>query len=181
MVRRPFLKSVEPALTYADIKALLLANVDPVTMPAGKETVTNGRLNLHKAVRNIDYDKDGLILEDELTTGANPHKPDTDGDGLPDGQEYHDIGTDPTLADSDKDGLPDKWEYDNDLDPLDDQGVNGAGGDPDGDGKTNLEEYQDGTNPRPASHRTSTVTVKRTPWTFSSSSTARWAQTGGQC
>lgn len=143
-----FLKSVEPALTYADIKALLLANVDPVTMPAGKETVTNGRLNLHKAVRNIDYDKDGLILEDELTTGANPHKPDTDGDGLPDGQEYHDIGTDPTLADSDKDGLPDKWEYDNDLDPLDDQGVNGAGGDPDGDGKTNLEEYQDGTNPQ---------------------------------
>ena len=26
--------------------------------------------------------------------------------------------------------------------------VNGAGGDPDGDGKTNLEEYQDGTNPQ---------------------------------
>ena len=33
------------------------------------------------------------------------------------------------------------------LDPLDATGVNGASGDPDGDGLTNLQEFQAGSNP----------------------------------
>jgi hypothetical protein len=64
-----------------------------------------------------------------------------------------------TTADTDGDGLPDAWETANMLDPNDDgtqgesspgakDGVNGALGNPDGDGLTNLQEYQRGTNPR---------------------------------
>ena len=43
------LKSANPSLTGAQIKAALLANVDPIPALAGK-TVTGGRLNLAKAV-----------------------------------------------------------------------------------------------------------------------------------
>ena len=46
-------------------------------------------------------------------------------------------------ADSDQDGLPDAWESTN-LGSL----AGGPGDDPDLDGKTNLEEYRNGTNPK---------------------------------
>lgn len=67
------------------------------------------------------------------------------------------IGTDVVEApDSDGDGLPDAWENNHALDPEDDGEFNfdnGADGDPDGDGRTNLQEYNGGTgstNPRKA-------------------------------
>ena len=49
--------------------------------------------------------------------------------------------------DSDGDGMPDEWEIDNGLDPMDGTGDNGADGDPDNDGLTNMEEYSLGTDP----------------------------------
>ena len=59
---------------------------------------------------------------------------DTDADGTPD-------VTDP---DDDNDGMPDTWETENGLNPLD---AADASLDPDGDGLTNLQEYQEDTNP----------------------------------
>src|SRR5207247_9525184 len=52
--------------------------------------------------------------------------------------------------DSDGDGLPDSWEIANGLNPNDPTGVNGANGDPDNDGFTNLQEYLAGTDPHNA-------------------------------
>ena len=65
---------------------------------------------------------------------------DQDGDGLTYGLEYL-MNTAPNDPDSDNDGLPDGWEWQYGLDPLSSTGGDGAVGDPDGDGMSNLQEY----------------------------------------
>ena len=75
---------------------------------------------------------------------------DADNDGLTDRNEQI-LGTQPLVSDTDGDGMPDGWEVEYRLDPLKDD----ASADPDKDGKTNLEEYLDGTDPNP---------VKSMPW-----------------
>jgi transglutaminase-like putative cysteine protease len=65
---------------------------------------------------------------------------DADGDGLTYGLEYL-INTQPNDPDSDNDGLPDGWEWMYGLNPLSTIGADGAVGDPDGDGMSNLQEY----------------------------------------
>jgi len=50
-------------------------------------------------------------------------------------------------ADRDKDGLPNIWEEQYLLDPDDDTGDDGANGDPDGDGLSNLAKYENDTDP----------------------------------
>ena len=69
---------------------------------------------------NYDCDSDGLSDADELAMGTNPAEPDTDGDGLLDGEEVYDYNTDPLLADTDGDGMPDGWEATNDFNPRSD-------------------------------------------------------------
>ena len=95
-----------------------------------------------------DTDDDGLSDGDEVNThSTDPNDADSDGDGLSDGEEVSTHGTDPNDGDSDNDSLPDLWEVDNGLDPTDGTGDDGAGGDPDGDGLTNSEEYDTNTHP----------------------------------
>jgi hypothetical protein len=62
---------------------------------------------------------------------------DTDQDGISDADELEHYRTDPNNADTDGDTIPDGWEVAAGSDPL----VDDAGGDVDGDGLTNREEY----------------------------------------
>ncbi len=63
-----------------------------------------------------DLDNDGLTNWEEVKRyHTDPHDADTDGDGIPDGDEVRD-GTDPLNPDSDDNGMPDGWtqaQYDN--------------------------------------------------------------------
>ncbi len=68
-----------------------------------------------------DDDNDGLTNDEEGVIGTNPQNPDTDGDGLTDGEEVIVYGTDPLDPDSDNDGLTDGDEVlDTLTDPNDD-------------------------------------------------------------
>lgn len=90
-----------------------------------------------------DPDGDGLDNLGELGARTDPQDPDSDGDGLTDGQEANEHFTDPTDPDSDGDGMPDGFELAHGLDPL----VDDADLDLDHDGTSNLDEYQAGTDP----------------------------------
>ncbi|MBI5471983.1 MAG: OmpA family protein [Ignavibacteriae bacterium] len=57
-----------------------------------------------------DDDNDGLTNGDERTWGTNPRNPDSDGDGLLDGEEVHTYKTHPLKPDTDGDGLNDGEE-----------------------------------------------------------------------
>jgi hypothetical protein len=71
------------------------------------------------AVAFEDPDHDGLTNLEEFQHGTDPHNPDTDGDGLSDGDEVHVYHTNPLLADTDGDGIPDGVEIQTGSDPLD--------------------------------------------------------------
>ena len=94
-----------------------------------------------------DSDSDGLPDVVEIRIGTDPEDADTDNDGLDDSYEYA-AGLDPCYPDTDRDGLPDGWEVEYDLDPGCATGDNGTHGDPDHDGLSNIDEYQNGCNPR---------------------------------
>lgn len=59
---------------------------------------------------NNDWDKDGLPNDQEKSIGTDPRNPDTDGDGLKDGDEVNQYRTNPLKSDSDDDGLNDREE-----------------------------------------------------------------------
>jgi len=58
----------------------------------------------------LDSDNDGLTDAEEKILGTNPNSPDTDADGLKDGDEVKVYKTNPLLMDSDNDGLSDYQE-----------------------------------------------------------------------
>ena len=118
------------------------------------ETSTYSIDAVQAATFRPDSDGDGLTDTFELqfglnpldTTGINGANGDPDNDGLTNIQEQA-AGTNPVVADTDGDGLNDGFEAQFGLSPLDATGNNGANGDPDGDGRTNLQEQAAGTNP----------------------------------
>lgn len=66
----------------------------------------------------IDADADDLPDEAETILGTNPNNPDTDGDGLTDGEEVKVYKTDPLKADTDGDGYSDGAEVEAGYNPL---------------------------------------------------------------
>jgi hypothetical protein len=60
-----------------------------------------------------DTDDDGLNDGDEVQHDTSPTTVDTDGDGVGDGAEVHDYGSDPNADDTDGDGLGDSDEINN--------------------------------------------------------------------
>ncbi len=95
----------------------------------GLDTATEEQLGLDPYADDaaLDPDADSLSHAQELARGTDPHNPDSDGDGLLDGEEnnsginngVNDPGTDPLNADTDFDGISDGDEVDNGTDPLD--------------------------------------------------------------
>lgn len=67
---------------------------------------------------NYDPDMDGLINKLERDEGTDINNPDTDRDGLLDGEEVFIFGTKPLLKDTDGDTLPDGSEVTYGSDPL---------------------------------------------------------------
>ncbi len=116
----------------------------PIVPPVTVQYVFGEATDPLKADTDGDGLDDGYELDVSLT---DPLYPDCDGDGLDDGAEMS-LGTDPWSRDTDGDGLSDKWEVDNQIDPVDANGIHGASGDYDGDGLTNLQEQELGTDPR---------------------------------
>ncbi|MEI7811609.1 MAG: OmpA family protein [Ignavibacteria bacterium] len=78
---------------------------------------------------NKDKDKDGLTNKEEEKLGTNPKNPDTDNDGLTDGDEVLKYKTNPLRIDTDGDGLSDydevfKYKTDPNIADTDGDGLN---------------------------------------------------------
>jgi len=97
-----------------------------------------------------DADGDGLDNAGEFLNGSDPFNTDTDGDTISDADEVLIYGTSPTSDDTDLDRIPDRYEIDHGLDP---NNRDDAAEDLDGDGTTNKEEYDIGTDPQDANSK----------------------------
>jgi len=89
---------------------------------------------------NPDTDGDGLMDGQEVSLGSNPLIEDTDGDGLSDGDEVNTYGSDPLKTDTDEDGL-------NDYVEVIDYGTDPTKKDTDGDGFDDKFEVETGYDP----------------------------------
>ena len=99
---------------------------------------------LNTLPNDVDTDDDTLTDGDEVNThNTDPTKADSDTDGLTDAEEIGTHRTNPNLIDTESDGMPDGWEVEHSLNPL----IDDSGLDADNDGRTNLVEYQEGTDP----------------------------------
>lgn len=150
----------------APIPVTVVSSSVLIDFPGGQDPDGDGLTNQQELVAGTDFndpdtDGDGLGDGFEVAGGLDPLDDgttdpeqgalgDADGDGLTNGQEQA-AGTRPDQIDTDSDGLPDGFELAHALDPLDDGSIvvaNGAAGDPDADGHSNLEEFEIGSDPQ---------------------------------
>jgi serine/threonine protein kinase len=124
------------------------------TTQAGESAGVTATSLAQTAVAQGDDDGDGLSNSQEAEIGTDPNDPDTDNDGLTDGQEVNEYGTNPRLPDSDGDNL-------SDGDEVNVYGTSPTNPDTDGDGVNDGIEVNLGTDPlRPP---TLTPTATHTP------------------
>jgi len=96
----------EPVADTAPVETVATDTTEPVAADTGVATETD-----------LDADNYADALEPDL--GLDPSNPDTDADGVADGDELNIYGTDPTVADSDSDGVLDGEElFATHTDPL---------------------------------------------------------------
>ena len=93
---------------------------DPAAADNGNDDfMTFGAGFSYYILGNNDWDDDGLTNSKEREIGTDPYNPDTDGDGLKDGEEVLTYLTNPLNADTDMDGLKDGEEvFSYKTDPL---------------------------------------------------------------
>ncbi|MEM7112080.1 MAG: protein kinase [Chloroflexota bacterium] len=108
------------SVTETAVYATSLAETAVATGDADEDGLTDSQeTTLGTDPNNPDTDGDGLRDGDEaLVHGSDPNKPDTDGDLFSDGDEVNLYQTDPTNADTDGDGVPDGTELTLGTDPL---------------------------------------------------------------
>ena len=104
-------------------------NTDPLVADTDGNGVSDG---------DEDFDNDGVTNRDEITAGTNPYAADSDNDGLSDGAEINLTATDPLDPDSDS-TRTEADEADNDISDAEE--------DLDGDGYSNEEEVDYGSDP----------------------------------
>lgn len=95
-------------MTILVVVALLTTrtSTNPQIMTATARALASEATVTARALTN-DMDNDGLDDDRERELGTNPRNPDSDGDGLSDGQEVNQTGTNPLDRDSDDDGVLD--------------------------------------------------------------------------
>lgn len=108
----------EGALGVVSIRVALGGDSDGDGLPDDFETANGLDPNNPLDVFD-DLDGDGLINGEEFARGTGVRNPDSDGDGLTDGDEVFRYGTNPLLFDTDGDGLSDGLEVRTGSDPLD--------------------------------------------------------------
>jgi hypothetical protein len=86
---------------------------------SGNESIQSQEVDVTIPPLVIDTDNDGLTDDEEHTWETDPTNPDTDADGLLDGEEVHTYMTDPLVTDTDDDSFSDGDEIAAGTNPLD--------------------------------------------------------------
>ena len=118
----------------------------PVSGPTEAPPAQTESVPVPTPATNNDPDYDGLTNDVEAQWGTDPLNPDSDGDGLYDGDEVYVYGTNPLNADTDGDGYSDYTEV---MEMLTNPTIfNGTPViDSDGDGVLDSDEINNGTDP----------------------------------
>ena len=184
---------------YIDVRT---SNGNP-SIPGGyyigagnKRTGCDLRASWHMGMPSMFYPTNGTWITFHIGTGTDPLNPDTDGDGLPDGDEVNVWGSDPLKYSTAGDWLPDGWKAQYGIHPTNNVANRPAVGgmthfqkychgcdprvaDTDGDGVDDIDEIpkspgSDPSDPMDGGNPTNCVTVKFTVGDPSSSQSERW-------